>query len=507
MRRDYNWNPGYRESRNTGCEVTFYTTPDAVLDSGPNQSNLRGKPLPINGRRRFDDNPFLLSVSTSKRLGDASGTWSIDVAWEGNLQDALIDDDWVDIVFTRDGQRFHTMRGLVDYVTLRKSASRGVTTQVWQINGRDFGKVFETTPIYFDPYAEENAAGGAVRRVFTGTSFRSNDNLVEGGVGNPANAVEAFLFGFLGEFNNIGRSVFRIPAGMPGINSNQDRFVDNVFFSNLYADSPARAGIGFNYLNPQGSLWQLAQEWSDPMLNEVFADLYSADENIFSVEQDRERTPENSEMQVSIRERPFFNPDNFRDSTFFELPVFQIPRQAVRDLDISRNGGERYNTFFVTPAIHVEQIAAIGADLLRPKINASSVDRHGIRRFDVDTRYLPIDVPSEDYLNQIRDKVTAWYVGNAYFYSGTVSLVNDLPECKIGTKIRVNGPSQQETLTAYVEGIDHNWTLDEGVTTSLAITRGHYGTDQDLINLVENIYFRTTLAPRSTSAQAGTGFA
>ncbi len=100
------------------------------------------------------------------------------------------------------------------------------------------------------------------------------------------------------------------------------RFIDSVYINvRGYPDEPALTGISSNWLMPQGTLWSLAQEWSDPIFNELIPDLYAKDEvrPDYNLSPGRELTVDQTKMYVIFRERPFPRPYEGTDSLWFHL--------------------------------------------------------------------------------------------------------------------------------------------------------------------------------------------
>jgi hypothetical protein len=115
---------------------------------------------------------------------------------------------------------------------------------------------------------------------------------------------------------------------------------------------------------------------------------------------------------------------------------------------------------------------------------------HGFRRYDVNSRYqLDLAVAgasaTEDSLLTItkaqRTKVRDWYCIAPYLYNGSLSFARGVLEARIGRRLRIPGRSPQEDFTSYIEGVSHNWRFGQGIRTTLSVTRGWYGTDNDYL--------------------------
>jgi hypothetical protein len=468
--------PGFQGSETSGAEVVFYGQEgDPIMFHG-------GVVSPV-GRRREDKDPSLISVSTSKQMGAASGQWSVTMKPPKGISDSIfdliLDDDWVDIVFYRHGRRWHKMRGLVDERRkTRGITGTGATTELFTITGRSFGKIWETTPIFFSIYTDDVASGGVSYQLFTGAA----------GMGNPRQAVERYLFGFLKALEGQGRANWEMPVSMP--RNLGESFGNNVIFSyDQFTNDPPRQAINPNFLNPNGMLWQLAQEWSDPMFLELFTDQLPA--NWKDVTQGEAYEIDETDMYAILRDRPFPTIEKGKESPWFSLPMFEIPRQMVTTHEVGMGGQERYNAFFVSPQLTQTLVGMGAVDLVKPLWNKDDMLRHGLRRFDVTSKY--ISDPSEDdhsiatMSESQRTLCRDWYCLNPYMLSGTLGFGVGLPNLRIGTRLRIkdNDPDKDETY--YVESVTDDWLFGQGIKTTAGVTRGWVGTDDSYMWALEEM--------------------
>lgn len=484
---------GFQGSERTGVEVRFYP-------QGGDPVVLDQESFAPTGRSRYDNNPSIIAASTSEQMGGASGSWSITLK-EGRrhhvrgLFDALMDDDWVDISFFRFNKRWHVMRGLVDDVRRAKQSglAKGTTT-AWTISGRSFGSIWEKTPIWFNVFSDENLSGAVSQRV-----FQSAENVL----GAPAEAVEGFLFGFLQQLGSVGRATWAMPKGMPGVGA---RFIDSFEVNNLgYPDVPRLTAINSNWLCPSGNLWALAKEWSDPMFNELILGLYrkGSARPDFELQPGKELAPDDSKMYAIFRERPFPTLTQGRASPWFDLPMWVIPRQMVVSDNVGKSGMERYNAYFVSPQLVQEVMAEAGVEMAQPLWDPDDILRHGLRRFDIVSKYTSPQADLAGLSSGQRLKVRDWYCLNPHFLNGSFDLALGIPDIRTGVRLRIagkNGVSDDETY--YVESVNHNWAFGAGVKTSLGVTRGWVGTDDSLLSTLNRVAFNYREALRASPKES-----
>lgn len=486
---DYSFKPGYQEGGGSSANVTIYTHGD-----DPILKQDGGTKLEFIGQTEDDYDPALLQVTTTKTLGDPAGTFQI-MAKRGvqDLNELVADDDWVDIVFTKWEDEYHVMRGLVDTVHPdTMTTADGVTSAVWNISGRDFGKIFAQTQVWFNRYIGENVAGGA-----TLSAFAANSSIF----GSPDKTVETFLRTMLSALNTKGNATWELPGTMPG---EEDYFNDVWDFKkDGFDNTPKRLAVNAHMLDAHGAtLWELAQRWSDPQFCELYCDLvrYSG------------RYPEpgwplpivNSRMAVIFRDRPFpllqgSHDDNLVEnkSRWFDsdFPTAKISRQEIKEQRTARGGLERKNAFFVASKA-ASEFANTWVDVQAPLWDKKDIERHGLRRIDVQSDYADKTNDIVGFSEMLRRRLRDFFCLNPYFYSGTIDLGHDRPDIRVGMKLVIPEDDNHKQETYYVEGVSNTWRAPRYARTSLSVTRGWRGTDQEHLQALRKMAGRYIAADR-----------
>lgn len=473
--------PGFQGSETSGCEVTIYPHGyDPVLANSAEVIKAHGLQDPK------DLKPQLVSVQTSKSIGGGAGTWSMGFKIQRDKIDAfresIADDDWVDIVFTRHGRKWHTMRGTVDDIRGGSSvAGSGATSATITVIGRDFQKCWEETPLWFDRFALESIAGQAtIRQV----------NMIQSGAGSdPEEMVRLFLDTFLKQQGEFGRATWNPPKAVPNIASDGSFLSSVVFETDEFTGEPSRIAILPNATMPNGNLWDLAVDWSDTMFTELWTDL--AVGNSYSMPGE-EHHPNNTQMAVFFRDKPFplVDASDFpyqgKDSKWFDLPTAVVPVQQIVSHDAGRTGKERYNAFLVSPSIQPEN-TALKNQLLKPLWHPDDIAKHGFRPMDVTSKFKAAEATLITMTAMQRRMVRDWYGINPYLYNGTLSLGIGRPDIRVGNRVLIPGPTGSRTnWTYYVESVSHQWNYGVGIRTTLGVTRGYQGTDDGLLIAIED---------------------
>lgn len=497
---------GYQGSETSRVRVDLHPFGDEIgilRRQQPDAQAQGSNAVRLRGLREDTAGPAVISVSTSKALGGAAGTFDIGLKVRSrddyDLLESLFDDDWVDITMTRHDRPFHVMRGLIDDVRRTTSADDGATSETFQISGRDFGKIFEETQIYFNPLLETDRWGGAGYQIL---------QRYEAFADSPVNKiVRAALEGWLTQLGEIGRANWQIPPslGDPGSSA----LSHLTFFDRAYSGKPERGifGNGSEFSAHNTNIWSFAQDYSDPPLLELYTDLlHERGLPVSSVHQGFAEydvppgylgSPDGGEITsdpdnfdtvpaVILRDRPFPSPTMARlnnralleEPWFTELPLHVATRQGVSSLAVGRSGRERLNAFFASPQLF-QKISGMAPMLQVPEWSEQSMRRHGMRRYDITSKYVTgttnLFSLSLDYRAILRD----WHCLNHLFLNGTCTMGSGRPDVRVGSRFRIRGESERDDETYYVETVDHSWQYAQGLRTRLGLTRGFRGSDQD----------------------------
>lgn len=486
-------------TQTTGVRIGVYSQQNDPILLEPKSFDLRNK----RGDGAYDKLPTVIGVSTSNVLG-GGGSFAITckpaTLSEKTLLDQICDDDWVDIAFTLFDREHHVMRGLVDEVRrTRAPGGTGATAYTYTITGRDFLKVYQQTEMWFDMTTSEVIGDEAMYNI-TGGGFFSGRN--------PDEMVRALLVNAFKVQAKFGRANFAPPRDMPHMRNGSTFLQLLTIDSSKFTNTPSRRSVNANTLaNPTGAkLWQLAQQWCDPMFCELFADTLAP--GGVQVNNDGFGEPvsiEKGGMTIMFRDKPF--PTVYDASAigkgyksglageWFKLPTFIVPRGQLGSDDLGRNGFERFNAFIAQPNL-VQEGMGTHYDMIAPLWDKGDINRHGIRRLDITTSYMSDSKNNLTATNEQRYLMRDWYAPNPYLLSGTLPLIVGRPDIRIGCRVRipdVQGKGQDETF--YIESVSNSWSLKPGVRTSLGVTRGFTGTDQELINLVQKCTSRYETAP------------
>lgn len=424
----------------------------------------------------------ILSLNTVKTMGAPSGQWvsSVKLAHDSDLDIArgdIMDGDWVDITFLRNGVEFHTMRGVVESARQRKVSSGGATAKVFNLTGKDHGAPFETPIAWQSIWVQ--TLGELVRGIMT--------DKVKGAIGgSPDEMFKILVEAGLQRGSSRNKSNWQLPPALAKIatESPSDR---PYFYEALEVETDDTRGAYYNevqlWTQPGQTLHQTLQQWCNPILNEIYYDLR---EGLRKIGQD----PRRPEMVAYIRERPFPNTTEGLQSAWFGLDTLEIPDWIVQDYDMGRDGSQRYTLIeliadfgFINP----QESAAFAA----PIWNQLDIQTHGIRPWQQNVRYVAKDGTAQgEWLTERKawqKLVTDWYAPNPYFLGGSIGSGLLLPEAKIGTRLKYDTGIEKTSERSYIEGVENKYSFTRAGhsgKTSLTLTRGFPGSEKAYLDMV-----------------------
>ncbi len=429
----------------------------------------------------------ILSLNTVKTIGAPSGQWvaTVKLAHDGDLdiaQGDIMDGDWADITFLRNGIKFHTMRGVVESARQRKISAGGATVKVFNVTGKDHGAPFETPIAWQSIWVQ--TLGELIRGIMT--------DKVKGAIGgSPDEMFKILVEAGLQRGSSKNSSNWQLPASLANIATDTAEG-DPFFYEALTVLTSATRGAYYNevqlWTQPGQTLHQTLQQWINPLLNEVFYDLGDNEFGVMTGPGTKGRIKQ--DMMAQIRERPFANTIDGLNSPWFKLDTLELPNWIIRDYDSGRDGTQRYTLIeliadfgFINP----QEAAAFAA----PIWNQLDIQTHGIRPWQQNVRYVAKDGTAQgQWLNERKiwqKLVTDWYAPNPYFLSGSLGAGILLPEARIGTRVKYDTGAEKTSERYYLEGVENKYGFTRAGhsgKTNLTVTRGFPGSEKAYLDMI-----------------------
>jgi hypothetical protein len=445
--------------------------------------SVTGSILSMDGRGVDATAPSVVALSTQNALGQ-SGKFSVSlkVPLGFDVLGSFEDDDWVDIEIFRHELSFHIMRGLIDEVRQSTTVSgTGATVTQVTLVGSSFQKVWETTPVWFSGIAKNNNQKEL--------NLKNWSKILA-----PYEAVSTFLRQYTELLASFGRANWTLPAGLSALGQTfSDLWTYDI--SGFDKTFLQRQSLTISYLYPSGNVWQACGSWSDSEYCELFTEILPRAGGMAALAKDPDLKGglpiSASQMTVVYRDKPFvtISPQSAAlqklglGSPFFSLPNVVVPRNHLVAADLGKSGYERYNAFF--SSVDLNDTNGVSTSYTaQPLWSPKDMTLHGMRRMDVNTRY----IAKKEFYNTLKDgiygyfrilrlRLRDWYCLNHRYLQGTLSFGRGLPQLKVGTRLTVSDSDPTKTLRFYVEQVSHTFNAAQGTRTTVGVTRGYRGTD------------------------------
>jgi len=430
----------------------------------------------------------IVGIQTNKAFGDASGTFSVTIKKPQEFLGARSlhrlfpdpEDTWSKIKFVVDGQVIDTMLGLVDSVNEDTGRyGEGARVETYTITGRDFGKVFEQTELFV------NLHDPSVFRNYL--AYKTWMEQQGAFLGTPDKIIRALIEVWIGN-RGITEKPWELPRSLGA--SSLFEFLELATIQTMTSGNGNTFAPQLLSPDQRGRLWDVMQEYSNGVMNEMWIDLVP--------NRGSPRDVSNLVPGVYLRERMF--PTRGSRANWDRLPTFTLMPQDVEHRAVAKGGAaNRYNYWTMgVPGFQGNQFStakllqeaygsAFGKPGSIPIINAESIRRHGLRMWEGASNYLLINSPDEgkfwlgvaaNWLARVHD----WYSVAPLQLSGSLITTRLFPEIRIGTRIRE--VRQEGTIVYYCEGVAHDWQYPGRGRTTLTVTHGEY----EDINLLDRIY-------------------
>lgn len=433
----------------------------------------------------------IVSCETGKTFGGAAGSFSLTIKRIPGKQPSFLthfddpEDIYVHIEWLVNGRRYDGMWGLTDSMSEDTSRSEdGTRVEMIKVNGQDLGKALAKMSLFvnvFDTGKRMGARSAALPMIPVYSAVQ--DKLI----GSPDQIVRALLTAWLGN-NGVADKQWVLPPKLQPAAGGKFLY-DWLDYTKI---SQGLRGEAFapEMLSVEGqsrTLWDTLQEYSNPALNEMWFDL-AIDPNARDANRHEKMRP-----ALFLRERPF--PTIKSSERWNALPTHHLRLQDISKRTIVSDGAERFNywtlhaqgsnadDFAIQALIQQQSGVEVGNPGNAPIYDLDSIRKHGLRRYEQATRYVPVNFSIEapkdgassfDWLSVSRTWLRIihdWYVIAPLQYTGTIVTSRVFPEIRIGSRL-IEERYGEGPWEYYVEGVEHSYSYPGAGTTTLTLTRG-----------------------------------
>lgn len=499
----------------------------------------------------------IVSIRTQKSISQPVGSFEASLMPTRNWKQVISPGDWFLVYLYSNESEFINSSDFVRQVnssppnknlvffgnvdrisrTKQKDEATDKTIVRYRMAGRDFGKVFQQTDIFFDPYRAEFQSS-IINSVLTtkGLAFSGNPNGLVGAI------LDVFLNPFGGRVNSgntpplnqweIPTTVSQVFQSGPSIGSSLlgDSFG---YFNTVLKRKFAPSMPGFksrSMIGPKsnGSLWDLLKRNCNNTVNEMFVDLVRDNNG-------------NAQPTIVVRPRPnsvfFKDKDGGLGGVYESLQKrgksssYNISSIDIIFEDTGKDDEPRANMIWLEARQSAElnttayaNVYAVGSPTGNglPMVQQESVNRYGLKRFDaqLDFAYLNDKVRAAANISPIlfRSMIAQLYDHKAYLHlydTGTMETHGDL-RAELGKVLRVitdDSSNATPTKIYYIEGYSHDWTFPGIWKTQYSLTMGQFDVeDKPFIDLsahdsgtLDAIEGATTLSQTAIDRGVGIG--
>lgn len=437
------------------CRVEIFHYKNIALDGSKADDNVV----------RYTLQREVLSFEFSKNMSMPSGQFTIQLTATVNWKKVVFPGDWLLVYLSNAGEDYLRLLGNIDRVSQFTTKNElGLLETSYIIVGRDFGKVFETTNIWFNPY-------NTVRLPLSVLSlYGSPDKLVR-------SIVDTFLGGKVPldmlskqpQFNQgiIPHDLARIFSASTNPFSTGSVRLYDILKMDLAKLSGIKAIKNLGTL--QGNLWQVIKQNSNEVVNEMYCDLIDG-------------VPTLKLRMIPFASKKYLPQTLAGEITYFEsLDTYFIQGQDIIGTDIGYSDSEKHNLFLMTASsdiLGVEQILdSVKGEF--PKLFEASIQRDGLRLMYTDTEFALISGNGENQ-KMAPDLIKQWnrflyeiYKDSVFMETGTINVVRANPFIRVGNRLKIINATINNNKVFYVEGYTDTWAYPGSWTQTFQLTRGH----------------------------------
>lgn len=474
----------------------------------------------------------IVSMNISKSIDQASGSFNLTLLPTRNWKRELSAGDWILIYMNdrygnedryegggaRDTKNL-LLIGNIDRVSrnLQKNEDDDKTELRYVVSGKNFGKVFEKTDIWFDPYANQIETLNQIALVNAGFELQ----------GSPAEMCNALVDTFLGGGHVFRGTTGRTPdfgnwqlppelvqifitpartagAGGPVLTGGptvDNRFID-ILSVEINENLPGFKVRQMLSLESNGSLHDLIKRCSNTLTNEHFyEEVRDSQGNVrptlivdskpintpffeshFGQNFPGDRVAALQELNGTVRTLQELGTTNF----------LEISPEEIKFEDLGKDDHSKINMVWLKTTLEYEHVVNSLANvnkeigIANPTFLRPSVQRDGLRRLDQTLEFCYVRGTNNATINNASRNVNLFkaflaqlydmHFANHLYDAGTIECTG-VKEAELGKALVVLPiPTQRNALRKvyYIEGYEHEWSFPNQWSTTFTVTHGQF---------------------------------
>ena len=465
--------------------------------------------------KRIDFDTGDLSVfSYNKGYTEPAGRFTFTLLPRLNYVKLISAGDWVTIRIKNDEIDHIRCVGIVDAITrsslMNKDGKRHIS---YEVTCSDFGKVFQLSNIWLNPYEGDNIfIQEFIKQSGAGQLYRADY------------VVGRVLDSWLDPQSPVGKKYgnpFIVPPeifkdlGLSGSSS-----IFNDLCRRLFSSYSVNAYKAMSMPEINGSLWTLLKSWSNPHLNEIVVELMSDG----SSESSDNKNGKSKKIEIpTIRLRPYpfstdsySGPDSIKLSSVYKDSPVSIDSQSIITSKLGFSDNTHFNIFYLlsTETANKNHNALGQLDGSGyPKKFFRAIQRFGKRVFEKQTNYI---VPNKGAMIDWNKQLEDMNRDVSLMYSGIIKIVGN-PDVRVGKALIIKNVAEDTDLGFYIFGYSDEWRYPGLWMQTVTVGRGNYikggkiilpydfesqediFTGQTVIENVRTPFFKENINPDSTT--------
>jgi len=401
----------------------------------------------------------------------------------------------IEIELKRSGEKYTVYNCYRRFIGIIERAERddkvvgGALTMGFNISGKSWAKTLLESPVVLVPWFK--GALPLARRMGDLKIEASPDEnikkLIQLYYGANQHQVPKSLRNKLSIVPSNQRAEASLISNLPGLSTSFDTIYSYVDFKFSPCDGKV---MDTQMLTTVSGLWQLIQQYHEPLMNEIWADIDDLGNPV-----------------LVLREYPYSNsitiPTELRSNkrTYFnELDTVEVGYSEWDAIKVGRSDHERTNWWVATSNSHPQgsvmtQKGTLYADSLQYDID--SIKRYGLKQMEVGTLYsFYPDRKNRDNWKEIVTRFSKlmrhWHENDHHFLNGSARIY-DRFDIKIGKRLvvsdikaNVGGKSFSEEY--YVVGVNESWVVNGPATFDVKVCRGQRVIESPFGNVFNSLF-------------------
>lgn len=454
------------------------------------------------------------NCTISKNIEHPSATFSFDLFPTKNWKRELSPGDWILVYFnssmTKDSEvgvniptstKNLVLVGNIDRIArvIQKDEETDTTTLRYKVSGRNFGKIFEQTDIWYDPYA--------VQVKTLDVALRTSGLEITGNPDSQVNKIIDIFLGNGGQFKDKKTSPLKqwfLPKGLVSLFSSSapDGYFNNVLRREITKNLPGYKPR--NMLTPEsnGSLWDMIKRSCNDLVNEVYLE---------EVRKNDGTVVPTFVMKPRPFQTPFFNATSQDESQFGgeDAKIRKALKGAYKSLqeyskesyveilqseviyeNLGRDDHSRINMLWFNTTLNYQYILNSNSNLgsantiSNPVFIRPSIMRHGLRRLDSLLEYCHSEIDSVSGASSNNTELFKAFATQLYdmnyvnhlYEQGTIECTGVL-EAELGKVLVIRGKKTEPKKIYFIEGYEHKWQYPNMWTTIFTVSKGQFRHD------------------------------